>query len=63
MTNARSRDMLTFAESQARRTALCTVFTGSPVSQGSTVTSAIISPVMSATPAVTLPGSTSRPAT
>ena len=63
ITNARSCDRLTRAESHARRTASCTVLTGSRASAGFTVTSTTVLPVMSATPTVRLSGSTSSPAT
>ncbi len=63
MTKALSFDTATLAERQALTTALCTAFTGSSAPFGSTVTSAVRCPVMSATPAVIPSGPTSSPAT
>ncbi len=57
------RDRATLPERQAFTTALCTSATGSPCPLVETVTSATISPLISAMAVVTDSGPTSRPAT
>ncbi len=63
ITTPRSREMLIRAPRQALAMAPCTTETGSSCPSGSTVTSAIVRPWMSATAAESRSGPTSRPAT